>query len=496
MKVLIGQFSHESNSYCEHLTTGADFAAHSLYRGEALIERHRGKKTVLGGFIEILEDRGHQIVPVVSVSTLPSGPVEGGFYAQIKREFVDAARANSDLDAVLLSLHGAMSVESSSGILDPEGELIAALRAQVGDSVPILAVYDPHSDTTQLQLDNADLTISYNEEPHRDAYERGLEVAERMFEVKAGVINPVSVRERAPMLLPSINMASDQGPMVALHALRAELERTPGVIDISIHMGFYGTNSPTQGFSVICTTDGDAALAERLAKQVAAAAWEKRHEFIVELTSIDAAVQQALAASEPIGLIDEADDPAGGGSADSVAILRGMIADGVTVAGVSSIKDTEVARQMAEAGVGAELEVSLGAKTDSLHGEPITVRGAVRLIHSDPIPMDHWTGATYEVGLICVLDVGGILVVVTERKVVTENIDVFEILGFDVTAMQMAVFKGLGLHIRQALEGKITTFIPVDAVGVTHPDVRKLGAFENVQRPIYPLDNMADDAYP
>lgn len=496
MKVLIGQFSHESNSYCEHLTTEADFAAHSLYRGEALIERHRGKKTVLGGFIEKLEDQGHEILPVVSTSTLPSGPVESGFFQRIISEFVSAARDNADIDAVLLSLHGAMTVEPSSGVLDPEGELIAAIRSQVGESIPILAVYDPHSDTTQLQLDNADLTISYNEEPHRDAYERGLEVADRMFQVKRGEINPISVRERAPMLLPAINMASDQGPMVALHQLRAQLEGAPGVIDISIHMGFYGTNSPTQGFSVVATTDGDAALAERLAKQVAAAAWAKRHEFIVELTSIDEAVRQALAASEPVGLIDEADDPAGGGSADSVAILRGMIAGGVTAGGVSTIKDTVVARQMAAAGVGAELEVSLGAKTDSLHGEPLTARGIVRLIHRDPIPMDHWTGATYEVGLICVLDVGGILVVVTERKVVTENIDVFEILGFDVTAMQMAVFKGLGLHIRQALEGKITTFVPVDAVGVTHPDVSQLGAFDNVQRPMYPLDDMPDDAYP
>ena len=496
MKILIGQFSHESNSYCEHLTTEADFAASGLRRGAAIIERHRGLKTVLGGFIDVLEAGGHEIVSVVSASTLPSGPVEAGFYHGIKKEFVDAARANPDIDAILLSLHGAMSVEESAGVLDPEGELIAALRAQVGASVPILAVYDPHSDTTQLQLDNADLTISYNEEPHRDAYERGLEVARRMFEVKAGAINPVSVRERAPMLLPAINMASDLGPMVALHQLREELERTPGVIDISIHMGFYGTNSPSQGFSVVCTTDGDPELAERLAKQVAAAAWRKRHEFIVELTSIDDAVAQALAADEPIGLIDEADDPAGGGSADSVAILRGMIAGGVSAGGVSTNKDTEVARQMAAAGVGAELEVSLGAKTDSLHGDPITLRGTVRLIHNAPIPMDKWSGAAYEVGLICVLDVDGILVVVTERKVVTENIDIFEILGFDVTAMQMAVFKGLGLHIRQALEGKISKFIPVDAVGVTHPDVRQLGAFDQVPRPVYPLDDMPDDAYP
>ena len=55
----------------------------------------------------------------------------------------------------------------------------------------------------------------------------------------------------------------------------------------------------------------------------------------------------------------------------------------------------------------------------------------VRVIaQRDPIPMDMWSRRyAYEVGLIGVLDVGGILVVVTERKIVTENIDIFEILG-------------------------------------------------------------------
>ncbi len=496
MKVLIGQFSHESNSYCEQVTTAADFAAWELYRGEQIIERHAGKKTVPGAFIERLEENGHEIVPVVSASTLPSGSVHGGFFRQIMQEFVDAGRANPGVGAALLSLHGAMSVEESAGVNDPEGELVAAIRAALGETVPIAVVFDPHSDTTQLTLDNADLTLSYNEEPHRDAYERGLEAAGRMFQIRAGEIRPVSVRERAPMLLPAINMASDQGPMVALHQLREELEKTPGVIDISIHMGFYGTNAPSQGFSVVCTTDDDRELAERLAKQVAEAAWKKRREYIVELVSIDDAVERALQQSAPIGLIDEADDPAGGGSGDSVAILRGMIAGGARAGGVAAIKDTLVARQMAAAGLGAELEVSLGAKTDSLHGDPLTLGGTVRLIHRDPLPMEHWSGTTYDVGLVCVLDVDGILVVVSERKIVTENIDIFEILGFDVRAMQLAVFKGLGLHIRQALKGKIETFMPVDAIGVTHPDVSKLGAFEHVMRPVFPLDEMSEDAYP
>ena len=496
MTILIGQFSHESNSFAAGITDEAEFALWELNWGDAVVARHEGKKTVLGGFIETLRENKSAILPVVSASALPSAPVAAGFYSRVKNAFVSAARDNPDLDGIMLSLHGAMSVERAAGIDDPESDLAAALRAELGDGKPIVVVLDPHSDTTQLLLDSADLTLAYNEEPHRDAYERGLEAAARFYQIQRGEIQPVSARERAPMLLPAINMASDQGPMVALHKLRKRLEETPGVLDISIHMGFYGTNSPSQGFSVVCTTDGDGDLARDMARQVAAAAWQKRHEFIVDLVSIEDAVAEALAVDEPVGLIDEADDPAGGGSGDSVEILRGMLAAGVTAGGVSFVKDRAAARQMAEAGVGAELRLSLGAKSDDLHGEAIEVNGVVRVIHRDPLPMEYWSGTTYDVGLVCVLDVNGILVVVSENKIVTENIDIFEILGFDATQMQMAVFKGLGLHIRQALAGKISRFTPVDAVGVTHPEVRQLGEFDRVVRPIFPLDAMEDEDYP
>jgi len=77
----------------------------------------------------------------------------------------------------------------------------------------------------------------------------------------------------------------------------------------------------------------------------------------------------------------------------------------------------------------------------------------------------------------------------------TENIDIFDLLDFDITKMQVG-FKGLGLHIRQALQDKIRTFIPVDGVGVTHPDVRKLGPYERVRRPVWPLEDVPESHYP
>ena len=283
-------------------------------------------------------------------------------------------------------------------------------------------------------------------------------------------------------------MAPDEGPMADLHTIRARMEAEPGILDISLHGGFYGSDQPEAGFGVTCIAR-DAALARAAVDAMATAAWQRRQHFLIDLVAPQEGVAIALSAGEPVGLIDEADDPAGGAACDSVLILRAMIAGGITRGGVSSIFDATSARVCADAGLGTRVTLALGAKLDPRHGSPLMVDGTVRAIHLGAMAIDQWTGKTYDPGIVAVLDVGGILVVITERKFVTENIDVFEPLGFDVRGMQSVAFKGLGLHVRQALKGKIARFLAIDGDGATHPDVRRLGEFVHISRPVWPLDD-------
>jgi microcystin degradation protein MlrC len=370
---------------------------------------------------------------------------------------------------------------------DPEGALVEAVRRAVGAETPIGVVLDLHSDTTDRLLAAASFTMAYNEEPHRDLFERGEEAAALLLRIVAG-LRVATARVRAPMLLPAINMATDEGPMAELHARRAELERTPGVIDVSIHGGFYGSDQPEAGFSVTAITDGDRTQAETAARTLALEAWEMRRAFIVPLVTPAEAVRLAREAAEPIGLIDEADDPAGGGACDSVLLLRAMLEGGVVRGGVSTIFDEAAAQACAEAGVGARVSLDLGGRLDPRHAPPLGVEGAVRAIRTGPMPIDSWSGKTYDPGVVAALDVAGVIVVITARKMVTENIDIFEPLGFDVRAMEAVAFKGLGLHVRQALRTKIRRFVAIDGDGCTHPDVTRLGPFRRLERPCWPFD--------
>lgn len=485
MRVLLAEYAHESNCFAVVPTTRDRFVEQGLLTGATALSAHRGRSGVLTGFIHTLEAAGHQPEVALAASAFPAGPVEADFHAWAVQVMVDAAAKG--WDGVLLSLHGAMAVEPLAQNPDPEGALVAAIRAAMGPTVPIGVVLDPHSDTSDLLLQSATFTISYNEEPHRDVYDRGVEAAKLLLRIKGG-LGVATARRRVPMLLPAINMATDEGPMADLHAIRAQMETAPGVIDISLHGGFYGSDQPEAGFGVTCIAE-DAALAQATANAMARAGWARRHEFLVDLVGPAEGVAIALTAGEPVGLIDEADDPAGGAACDSVLILRAMIEGGITSGGVSSIFDATSARACADAGLGSRITLALGAKLDPRHGSPLMVEGVVRAIHRGAMPIDQWTGKTYDPGIVAVLDVGGILIVITERKFVTENIDVFESLGFDVRTMQAVAFKGLGLHVRQALATKITRFLAIDGDGATHPDVRRLGNFVHINRPVWPLDD-------
>ena len=133
--------------------------------------------------------------------------------------------------------------------------------------------------------------------------------------------------------------------------------------------------------------------------------------------------------------------------------------------------DAEWARAMATACTGADLTLALGAKTSNLHGESLEVSGRVGHVHHGPLAVDNWSGRSFDFGSVGVLEVGGVQVVVTERRMVTENVDIFEALGLDVRQLQMAGFKGLGLHVRQALAGKIRALHP-GGCGRRHPPRR------------------------
>lgn len=489
MKVAIGGFIHESNSFSGECTDLDMFKNWIYNEKESLIEKHRNNHRILGGYVDYAEEKGWEILSLIAATALPAGPVKREVYEHIKHEMADNLK-NEQVDGVLLHLHGAAVAE---GYEDCEGDLLTEVRAAVGEEVPIMLVLDLHANVSERMVEKADAIFGYNYQPHTDMYEREAEAAALFEKMKAGQVRPVMARVQPPILLPAIVTDTDKGPMKKMMELAYKLEETAGVINVSPFAGFYGSDKREAGTSVVVVTDGDADLAERLAKQTADLFWEIKDEFFVPMVPVDQAAKRAKEEGGLWAFIDEADDPLGGGPADGTYILQGLMDNGITSAGISTIHDPQAVQKAWDAGLGGRVQGKLGAWKDNLHGSPVKLDAeVVRLMHRK-IPVSYWDDKDLQdPGRIAVLDQKGILIVVTENKTATENINIFSYLDIAVEELNVIVLKGLGHAYKKVFKDLPKEYVTIDSIGVTNPDVTKLGEFKNIRRPIYPIDKNAE----
>jgi microcystin degradation protein MlrC len=92
------------------------------------------------------------------------------------------------------------------------------------------------------------------------------------------------------------------------------------------------------------------------------------------------------------------DNIGGGSAADSTFILAEAIAQGIS-SYLQSMFDPDAALACESAGIGAVVDLSLGAHTDGLHGEPLAVQAKVRALsdglYENPSDMPTHGGAKY-----------------------------------------------------------------------------------------------------
>ena len=278
MNVFLAMMSHETNTFSNIPTDRGQFEARNLHYGGEIVETYRGTGTCLGGMIEAAERHGVRLVPSVAAAASPAGLVTKDIYGHVKQRMLADLRAAGPLDGVLLDLHGAMVCE---GIDDGEGDLIQAVRAAVGPTVPIAVTLDFHGNLSPEMVRGADLLHGYKTYPHVDMAERGVEATERLLQVAAGRIRPTAALRMPPILPPLGNQGTARGPMRRLYDMADEMEQDPKVISVSVFAGFPLRRHPPSRARRLRRhrrRPGPRRPAGRSASR--ATAWEHRHEFI------------------------------------------------------------------------------------------------------------------------------------------------------------------------------------------------------------------------
>ena len=113
MRLLLAMFEHETNTFSPVPTPLERFFDYrsEIVGGEAAVRAFRGTGTVLGGFIDVADRLGAQIVLPVAAAASPSGPVDDAAYRRISELILEQV-ARGGFDGILLALHGAMATQS------------------------------------------------------------------------------------------------------------------------------------------------------------------------------------------------------------------------------------------------------------------------------------------------------------------------------------------------------------------------------------------------
>lgn len=497
LRIAIGSFMHESHAFSPRLTRLSDFDAGHLVRGAEIPAFFAGTRTELAAFLTAGTQEGWNCIPLLAARATPSGLVEAETYARLKEELLTRLRDALPVQGVLLALHGAMGVE---GLPDGEGDLLAAVRRQVGPSVPVIVTLDMHANVTAQMADTATALIGYQTYPHVDQHERGQEAAQLMARTLRGEISPVTVRVAPPALITSMNMRTAEGPMAALVAQARALTSEPGILAATAFGGYPYADFADCRPSAVVVADADSGRAEEVARGLARAIWERRHEFHAALLSPEEAIRQTREMLEhrgsgPIALVDVTDNPASAGTGDTTGLLAAMLAADLPNAAFGTLYDPESVERAIAAGVGNRVDLALGGKCAPQFGGPVRVTATVRTLSDGRFrnkgPMNR--GVEMQMGRTAVVQVSGMQVVLTEFPVAPIDPEAFRRVGIDPADLSLLGIKAKN-HFRAGYEPFLRAILLVDAPGLATLDLSRL-PYKQIQRPIWPLDpDLAWDA--
>lgn len=452
---------HETNTYSGRVPGLADFIDYELLRGDEIAGKHRGVRSVIGGFLETL---GARAVPLFSAGAWPAAPASRMTLDALLAQAREALELSGPLDGVLLNLHGAMVAEATP---DVEVEVVRLVR-EIHGALPVVAVLDLHGNPSVELAAAADVLLSYDTYPHVDMWERGAEAAGLMQQAVAGTCLVTAIAKR-PLLTCPLAQGTNDEPMSSLMAWAKQRGRDAGALRVSLLPGFAYSDVERAGFSVLVVdTAARATVAQELAAEIAAkvVATSTSASFVVERPGPAEAVRQAMNASAwPVVLVDVADNIGGGSAGDGTVLLAELLRQAANGA-VVVLADARVALAAAAAGPGGTIRTVVGGKTDALHGDPVPVEGTVvRVTDGSYTAEGTWaTGQTFCMGTTAVLDLGGVTIVVTERATPPFHAEQLTSVGIRPAEAKILVAKG-AIAWKAAYGDVARQVIEVDAPG-------------------------------
>ncbi len=427
-------------------------------------------------------ERGWTVVEGLCAFAMPAGPTVGRVYRQYRDELLADLQANLPVDAVLLSLHGAMVADGHD---EAEAELVEAVRRLVGPDVPIGVELDLHANIGQRMFDHATVVVLFKEYPHVDIPDRAEEVFTLIEGCLEGRIRPVM----ATFDCRTIGVFhTTREPMRGFVDRMQALEGKDGILSVSAIHGFPWADVPAMGSKMLVIADGDRAKAAELAERLGREFYAMRHATQPAYLSLDQGLARAAAheSAPPLVLADVSDNAGGGASSDSTYILAGLLERGQSNCAVGMLWDPMAVRIAFELGAGGRTAMRLGGKLGPFSGTPLDVEVEVLALARDArIGFAGAKKGSQKAGDMAALRVGGVDVVVNTLRTQCASTDCFTHVGIDPAAKRVVVVKSMQ-HFHAAFAPLAAEVVYVAAPGALVPDFTAL-PYTKVDRTQWPL---------
>jgi microcystin degradation protein MlrC len=336
---------------------------------------------------------------------------------------------------------------------------------------------------------SADAWFAYRTNPHLDQRNTGIKAARLLARTLRGEVRPTTAAAFPPLVVNIEAQATAESPCRELAAVADDIRSRPGVLVVTVLLGFPYADVPEMGAALTVTTDGSPGLARRYAAELAGWWWGRREAFGGKLISVSEAVARAAVEPAPVCLLDMGDNIGGGGPADSTILAHELIRQRVGPAFVC-LNDPEAVAACAALSVGGSGTLAVGGKTDDRHGAPITATFTVRGLFNgvfEETEARHGGLRRYEQGpTAVVVSDSGLTVMLTSRR--TAPFSLRQLTAFGVDPARFRVLVAKGVHAPVAAYAPVCrTLIRTNTPGVTSADLSHF-EFRRRRRPLYPFE--------
>lgn len=417
-RIAFGGISIECSTYSRIRATQEDF---TILRGQDLAQSVR---------FAFLTKYPHPFHPTLVATAVPGGPVDGATYHQIKTEFLKRVTELLPLDGLYLAMHGAMFVD---GLEDAEGDWYSAVREVVGKKCLLSASYDLHGNLSKRIIDNLDMLSAFRTAPHIDREETMRRACDMLVHCLDTSIQPTLVWAPIPVLMPGERTSTESEPAKRLWSQLPAINALPGVLDVSLLVGYVWADEPRSTASAVLTGTALPVL-KKEALALAQQYWDARRDFqfgTATGTIKECVTRAQKESTHPVILADSGDNPTGGGTGDRAEVLEELLRQHFENAVLAGIADRPATEACYRSGVGTSLPLKIGGTLDPKGSVPVAVMAKVVFLFATDQPLERQA----------VVDVGGIKVVLTARRRPFHDISDFTSLGLDPKSFKLIVVK-------------------------------------------------------